>query len=79
MKLPLAALLVFSAVLCGCLVGPNYKRPIISAPPAFRGQPTVEQNSFADQGWWSVYSDPFFSASLMRSLKKGSEYTLHHP
>ena len=69
MKLLLAALLALSAVFCGCLVGPNYKRPMISAPPAFRGQPTAEQISFADQGWWSVYSDPLLSALIKEALK----------
>ena len=68
MKLPLAVLLALSAVLSGCLVGPNYKRPVISAPAAFRGQPTAEQSSFADQGWWSVYSDPFLSALIKEAL-----------
>src|ERR1022692_2846746 len=73
MKFFSAALLAFSLVLCGCLVGPNYKRPTIPAPAVFRGQPTAEQNSFADQGWWSVYSDPFLNGSgvvecLLRSI-----------
>src|ERR1022692_2804484 len=69
MKLSLTAILAFSAILCGCLMGPNYRRPTISAPPAFRGQPVAEQNSFADQGWWSVYSDPFLSDLIKEALK----------
>ena len=69
MKLSLTAVLVFSAILCGCLTGPNYKRPTVSAPPEFRGQPVTEQNSFADQGWWSVYSDPFLSDLIKEALK----------
>src|ERR1017187_3954304 len=55
-------------MLCGCLVGPNYKRPTIAAPAVFRGQPTAEQNSFADQGWCSVYSDPFLNALIKEAL-----------
>jgi multidrug efflux system outer membrane protein len=35
----------------------------------FRGQSTVEQTSFADQGWWSVYSDPFLTALIKEALK----------
>ena len=34
----LAATLVGLAVLCGCAVGPNYKRPPITAPERTRGQ-----------------------------------------
>ena len=69
MRLSLTAILAFSTMLCGCLLGPNYKRPTISAPSAFRGEPVAEQNSFADQGWWSVYSDPFLSALIKEALK----------
>lgn len=69
MKFFSAAILAFSMMLCGCLVGPNYKRPTIAAPAVFRGQSTAEQSSFADQGWWSVYSDPFLNALIKEALK----------
>jgi multidrug efflux system outer membrane protein len=62
-------MLAFCIVLSGCLLGPNYKRPAVSTPAVFRGQPTAEQNSFADQGWWSVYSDPFLSALIKEALQ----------
>ena len=29
--------LTFGLLLCGCAVGPNYKRPAIDAPGAYRG------------------------------------------
>ena len=35
-------------VLSGCVVGPNFKRPAIDAPPTFRGQPAPESASIAD-------------------------------
>ena len=73
MKLFPVAILVASFMLCGCVMGPNYKRPPISAPPAFRGQPTAEQNSFADQGWWNVYSDPFLFALIKEALARLSQ------
>ena len=57
----------------GCLMGPNYKRPTIATPTTFRGQPTVEQNSFADQGWWDVYSDPFLNALIKEALKNSND------
>jgi multidrug efflux system outer membrane protein len=65
----IVSIVVLSIMLSGCLVGPNYKRPAISAPAAFRGQATAEQNSFADQGWWDVYSDPFLNALIKEALK----------
>ncbi len=69
MKFLSAAILAASLTLGGCVVGPNYKRPAISAPPAFRGQPTGEQSSFADQGWWNVYSDPLLYALIKEALQ----------
>jgi len=66
---PAAIVLVVSFTLSGCLLGPSYNRPAILAPPTFRGQSTVEQGSFADQGWWSVYSDPLLSALIKEALK----------
>jgi len=68
-KLYLAALLAISVMLGGCLVGPDYKRPAITAPAAFRGQSTAEPMSFADQGWWDVYSDPLLSALIREALE----------
>jgi len=72
-KFFLAAVVALSVMLCGCLMGPDYKRPTIAAPTTFRGQPTVEQNSFADQGWWDVYSDPFLNALIKEALKNNND------
>lgn len=69
MKLIFASTLAFTIMLSGCLLGPNYKRPTISAPAAYRGQATAEQSSFADQGWWDVYSDPFLKELIKEALK----------
>jgi outer membrane protein, multidrug efflux system len=45
--------------LAGCAVGPNYKRPAVSAPTGFRGATNdVSTNSLADLPWWSVFKDP---------------------
>ncbi len=44
-------------MLAGCAAGPNYRRPAIDAPAAFRGAGT-ETNSLGDQAWWEVFHDP---------------------
>jgi multidrug efflux system outer membrane protein len=41
----------------GCAVGPNYKRPPVNAPEAFRGETDISTNSFADLPWWKVFKD----------------------
>jgi multidrug efflux system outer membrane protein len=41
----------------GCAVGPNYKRPSIQSPAAFRGDSSPTNSSFGDLDWWRVYQD----------------------
>ena len=47
--------------LCACAIGPDYKRPAISAPPVFRGQTDTPApdagRSFGDLRWWEVFQD----------------------
>jgi outer membrane protein, multidrug efflux system len=58
----LIALSPVMILLSGCAVGPNYKRPSVNVPGAYRGampqdaaQPAVE--SLGDQKWWEVFQD----------------------
>jgi outer membrane protein, multidrug efflux system len=65
-----APILVLAAiVLSGCLRGPTYKRPVVAAPPAFRGQGAAESLSMADRAWWNVYSDPLLEALIKEALQ----------
>ncbi len=65
------ALIVLLAVvpLSGCLWGPSYKRPTVSAPPLFRGGESVESTSLADAAWWTVYADPLLENLIKEALK----------
>ena len=38
----LVAGLFMAALLAGCAIGPDYKRPPVAEPPVFRGQATAE-------------------------------------
>jgi len=54
------AFAVAAAVLAGCTVGPNYKRPQVAVPPTFRAPaPLPEQQaaSLADLKWFEVFHD----------------------
>ena len=49
------------ALLAGCLVGPNYKRPAVSIPPDYRSPApaqTASASSLGNEKWWQVYQDP---------------------
>ncbi len=53
----IASGVIAAAVLGGCAVGPNYKRPVVAEPQMFRGQATAEAASLADLPWWEVFQD----------------------
>ena len=44
-------------MLAGCAVGPNYQRPPVNAPSAFRNDMEAQTNSFANLPWWQVFHD----------------------
>ena len=71
----LLLLLPLVLVLPACLLGPNYNRPKVNAPPAFRGaQGAAQQASFADFPWWEVFKDPTLQGLIKTSL--ASNYDL---
>jgi len=53
---PLSSILVFF-LLAGCAVGPNYHRPPVNSPAAFRGETETSTNTFADLPWWQIFHD----------------------
>jgi len=66
---------VFAAVLlfAGCAVGPDYKRPAVDMPGAYRPaasdtNPPAGTGSFADLGWWDTFDDPQLRAFLAEAL-----------
>ena len=69
----LRGLLLFLAVLAGCAVGPDYERPELNAPAAFRPAATGTNdlsatNSLADLGWWQVMNDPQLQNYITEAL-----------
>ena len=60
---------VAAALLGGCAIGPDYKRPTVAEPPTFRGQATAEAASFADAPWWEVFQDPILKTLIQEALR----------
>src|SRR5712692_1154593 len=58
-----------TALLGGCAIGPNYKRPAVAEPQTFRGQATVEAASLADAPWWEVFHDPILKDLIHEALR----------
>jgi len=59
--------------LAGCTVGPKYKRPVVPAPPTFRGADEAAvtsdpQGSLGDQQWSQVFQEPELQALIRTAL-----------
>src|SRR5881296_4538257 len=61
--------IVTAALLGGCAIGPNYKRPAVAEPQTFRGQAMAEAASLADAPWWEVFQDPNLKALIQEALR----------
>ncbi len=61
------------ALLAGCAVGPDYQRPGLNVPDAYRfpasgGERSAATNSLAELGWWQVVRDPQLKAYIAEAL-----------
>jgi multidrug efflux system outer membrane protein len=67
-------LLLLTALLhAGCAVGPNYRRPNIQAPVAFRAPeplPPQQAASIADLKWFEVFNDPELQTLVRTALEQ---------
>jgi outer membrane protein, multidrug efflux system len=70
-KLSLAV--IASLALCGCAVGPNYKRPPVTVPGDYRGlAPDAGQQaaSLGDEKWWVVFQDEQLQKLIRQALSE---------
>ena len=78
----LLALALGLSVLTACAVGPNYKRPAVDVPAAFRGpdvvtpapadpkpSATTPTASLGDEKWWEVFQDKELQDLIRTALK----------
>jgi multidrug efflux system outer membrane protein len=49
-------------------VGPNYKRPLIDSPAAFRAENQATNIPYAELTWWEVYGDATLQALIREAL-----------
>lgn len=70
----LIVIVLGAIMLTACEVGPNYHRPNVSIPSAFRApgltpQAQSQPSSFADLPWWKVFHDPELQTLIRTALK----------
>jgi multidrug efflux system outer membrane protein len=61
------------AVLAGCAVGPDYRRPEVEAPGTYRRAASDTNapsgtNSVADLSWWEMFKDPELQSYIAEAL-----------
>jgi len=65
------ALVALGLLLAACTVGPDYRRPDVTLPAAYRGPevgaPTAAA-SFGDLAWWQLFEDPDLQALIRQAL-----------
>ena len=74
-------LVLAPAFLAGCMVGPNYHRPAVPTPTAFRDlsenpQLQAQAASYADLPWWQVFQDPQLQGLIRTALKQNYDLQL---
>ena len=72
---------VVSILMAGCTVGPNYHRPVVQTPSAYRdlsedSQAQAQAASFADLPWWQVFQDPQLQELIRTALKENYDLQL---
>ncbi|MEJ0091199.1 MAG: efflux transporter outer membrane subunit [Limisphaerales bacterium] len=60
--------LIGLAILGGCAVGPDYKRPTVNSPEGFRFAENQTTNSLGDLPWWQVFKDPMLQGLIGTAL-----------
>ena len=69
MKRALFAVLLF-ALVTGCAMGPNYKRPSMATPDQYRGvEKPADAASLADKPWWDLFQDESLRTLIDEALK----------
>jgi outer membrane protein, multidrug efflux system len=78
---PCLILMMAPGFLAGCMVGPNYHRPAVQPPTAYRDlsenpQVQAQAASYADLPWWQVFQDPQLQELIRTALKQNYDLQL---
>lgn len=70
----IAAAAVLSLVLAGCALGPDYRRPTVPSPGAWRdGTPTPDPASLADLAWWELFEDDELRTLIRTAIEENKD------
>jgi NodT family efflux transporter outer membrane factor (OMF) lipoprotein len=72
-RVPLLTLPLAAVLLASCTFGPNYKRPLVETPDAFRGQAAAGEGSLADLAWFELFRDDALTQLVRTALQENFE------
>src|SRR6266705_1763856 len=64
--------LVLAAPLSACMVGPDYRRPEVDVPVAWR-LGAVEAGEISNIAWWEQFQDPVLSSLVRTALENNRD------
>src|SRR5258705_2485636 len=70
-----ALALSIAAVLSGCTVGPDYRRPEIPAPAAWR-LGNAEAASISNAAWWDEFQDPVLTSLVRKAVESNKDLAI---
>ena len=53
-----SVLIIISVLFAGCTVGPDYKRPVVVQPEAFKSQTAAGDAPRIAPEWWRLFAEP---------------------
>jgi multidrug efflux system outer membrane protein len=66
---------ILGLALAGCTVGPDYIKPDVSSPEAFRFT-VAGGKGYANDSWWQLFSDPTLRKLVNQSLSQNWDITI---
>lgn len=66
-------LLLAALTMASCVLGPNYKRPVVETPAAHRGGGAPSAESLADLKWFELFRDETLTKLVTTSLQQNFE------
>lgn len=66
---------VIALALAGCTLGPDYKRPELTLPPAWRAE-SMDAADVANTDWWKAFGDPDLDALIDAAIDANKDLKL---
>ena len=63
---------LFTFIIFGCMMGPNYKQPVVETPTSWRFE-EKEVREIGNTAWWEQFNDPVMNELIQTALKENND------